>query len=156
MSAFERVLSNTGETQRFGRAVAPLLRGGDIIALTGELGVGKTTLAKAIGQALGVTDMASPSFGIVHEHGIEAGRFMHMDAWRLSGEEDLEALGWNEWSGAQDVIVCVEWADRISDSLVGRASLSIRLQHAVGGRLAIVQSAEAGRFAALASSGATP
>ncbi|MDP6890541.1 MAG: tRNA (adenosine(37)-N6)-threonylcarbamoyltransferase complex ATPase subunit type 1 TsaE, partial [Phycisphaerales bacterium] len=72
--------------QHFGRVIAGLLVGGDIVALRGELGAGKTTLVAAIGRFMGIDDISSPTFGIVHEHPRpQGGRLLHVDAYRLGG-----------------------------------------------------------------------
>lgn len=86
---------------------------GDVIALIGPLGAGKTVLVKGIAEGAGVTDprrVTSPTFVIVNEYD---GRLhlYHVDAYRLSGERELEALGIDEF--AERGAILIEWADRV-------------------------------------------
>jgi len=137
--------------------IATLLRGGDIVALRGELGAGKTTMAAAIGQSLGVEDVTSPTFGVIHEHERSSGgRFLHVDAYRLAGGEELIDLGWDEWAGASDVILCVEWADRIETLLAVLPCVCMHLSHAECGRSAVIHWEDKSRLAALAACGEVP
>ena len=156
MNEWECDMPNPQATVHLGCRIGAQLRGGDVVAMTGALGAGKTTMIRGIGEHLGAGDMASPTFGIVHEHNISIGRFLHLDAWRLKGAEDLSALGWDEWAGNQDVIVCIEWADRIATALDGLKPLMVNLHHTENGRSAVIQWEETSRLATLASSGAAP
>ena len=157
MNSFEVDLPDLERHVRFGQAIAALLRGGDIVALRGELAAGKTTLATAIGRTLGVDDMSSPTFGIIHEHVRTCGgRFLHVDAYRLAGGDELIELGWDEWAGAADTIVCVEWAERVEPLLADRPRLIVDLAHASCGRTAVVHWEDEERFSSLAASGDTP
>lgn len=137
MNTFEADLPDEHATGRLGRAVAEVARGGDVVALRGELGAGKTTLVRAMSEALGVDprEIGSPTFAILHEYLRRGGgRVMHVDAYRLDGVGDLVELGWSEWSRAEDCITCVEWADRLGSLLDG--GLTITLHHASIGRTA--------------------
>ncbi|MDP7071053.1 MAG: tRNA (adenosine(37)-N6)-threonylcarbamoyltransferase complex ATPase subunit type 1 TsaE [Phycisphaerales bacterium] len=133
-ASIELHLDDEAATEALGRAIATVLRGGDLIAIQGPLGAGKTTLTRAIGGAMGLREVSSPTFTIVHEHRLASGlRFMHVDAWRLGGVEDLSEVGWSEWATAIDTVTCVEWADRI-ESAMPRTALRVELWHADGGR----------------------
>lgn len=110
---FERELESTGpeETARFGRNLAGLLRAGDTLLLSGELGAGKTALTKAIGVGLGVTEeVSSPTFTLVNEY---AGRLpvFHLDLYRLDDPAEAIDLGFNDYLVAGGVMI-VEWADK--------------------------------------------
>ncbi len=99
---------------RIGGALAP----GDVVALVGELGAGKTHLAKGLACGLGVSDdrvVTSPTFVLVNEY---KGRcdVIHLDAYRLSGPDELEGLGFEELCGRGGVVV-VEWADRVAPAI---------------------------------------
>ena len=143
--------------QRFGRVIAGLLVGGDIVALRGELGAGKTTLVAAIGRSMGVDDISSPTFGIIHEHPRpQGGRLLHVDAYRLGGVDELIDLGWDEWAGDPDTIVCIEWADRIEALLDPRCLLDVKLWHAGDGRAAQVRWEDSERLSSLLAAGDTP
>jgi len=101
------------ETINLGRKLGNKLRGGDVVALVGELGSGKTWFTKGIGLGLGIspdTVITSPSFSLVNEY---EGRytFFHMDAYRLESLSDFLSAGLEEYL-YQDGIVAMEWADR--------------------------------------------
>lgn len=101
------------ETIRWGRRIGRLLRAGDVVALHGELGTGKTTLTKGLALGCGFREpdrVASPTFVVEH---IYPGRLtvFHIDAYRLRAAEDLLALSWEE---CEDGVRVVEWAERVS------------------------------------------
>ncbi len=99
------------ETMAFGEALGDALGAGDVIALYGDLGAGKTTMTKGIARGLAVTDdVHSPTFTLIHEH---PGRipFYHVDLYRLTGDEDAQFLGLEDYLYG-DGITVVEWADR--------------------------------------------
>jgi tRNA threonylcarbamoyladenosine biosynthesis protein TsaE len=109
-------------------ALAAVLAPGDALLLQGELGAGKTTLTQWLAHALGVDEdqyVASPSFALLHEY---TGRLpvFHMDLYRLSDEEDVEAAGLLEYFEQQGVCV-VEWPDRLG-SLTPEERLDIRIE----------------------------
>jgi len=104
---------NEDGTKELGAALAGSIKAGDVIALAGELGTGKTALTKYIAEALGITDdVTSPTFTIIKEY--KSGRLplYHFDVYRLSGEEEMFELGYEEYFYGDGVSV-VEWADRI-------------------------------------------
>lgn len=113
----ERVLTyNTvsdRETIKLGQKLGAVLCEGDMIALVGELGSGKTCFAKGIAVGLGIspgTVITSPSFSLLNEY---KGRctFFHMDAYRLESLSDFVSAGLDEYF-YQDGVVAMEWADR--------------------------------------------
>lgn len=106
------------ETTRFGERLGMLLSPGDVIALIGELGAGKTTLVKGIVRGLGVTDrraVKSPTFSLVHTY---KGRMpvYHFDAYRLEDAQDMLDIGSDEMISGDGVAI-VEWADKVSGCL---------------------------------------
>lgn len=123
------------ETRKFGVKIGRLLRAGDVVALCGELGAGKTTLIRGIAGGLGVKfsrDITSPTFALVHEY---AGRekIYHMDWYRLAKiEGDDERLVWECFSDAEAVTL-VEWAERGLRALP-KDFIRIELAHAGGDR----------------------
>lgn len=128
----ERIANDEGETYEFGLELGKLAKAGDVIALIGDLGSGKTTLAKAIAKGLGITAVvASPTFAIIHEH--EGGRLplYHFDVYRLAGPEDMYELGFEDYFYGGGLTV-VEWADRIMELLPPGATV-IRISRAPGG-----------------------
>jgi tRNA threonylcarbamoyladenosine biosynthesis protein TsaE len=109
-------------THRVGRRLGAALEPGDVVALVGPLGSGKTTLVKGIAAGAGVSDLRqvnSPTFVIVNEYEVARSRrelhIYHIDVYRLSGSEDLDAIGFDEMCRTGAVIV--EWADRVADLL---------------------------------------
>ena len=105
------------QTERFGRELAKSFCGGDVIALTGDLGAGKTCLTRGIADGLGSTaHVSSPTFTIVNEY--EGGRLMlfHFDTYRLSGPDDFLMSGLDEYFYRGGVCV-IEWSDIIEELL---------------------------------------
>jgi tRNA threonylcarbamoyladenosine biosynthesis protein TsaE len=100
------------ETFRLGQELGRNLSPGDVVALIGELGSGKTCFAKGIGMGLGVasdTVITSPSFTLVNEYDGRC-RFFHMDGYRLETLSDFLAAGLEEYL-YQDGVAALEWAD---------------------------------------------
>lgn len=117
------------ETIQVGRRIGKHLQPGDVVALIGELGAGKTHLIKGLAQGIGVEQpeaVASPSFTFIHEH---RGRvpFYHIDLYRLATEEEAEALGLEEYLGGEG-ITAIEWADRFP-SLLPKEATWIHMRH---------------------------
>jgi tRNA threonylcarbamoyladenosine biosynthesis protein TsaE len=110
--------------ERFGRAVRPPL----LVTLRGELGAGKTTLARAICRGYGVpNDVTSPTFTLVHEFDAPRSPVFHLDLYRLRGPEDLANIGWDDILAA-DALVLVEWPERAGE-LLPENHVPIELQH---------------------------
>jgi tRNA threonylcarbamoyladenosine biosynthesis protein TsaE len=112
-------LPNVSATCELGRRLGSLLFPGSIVALTGQLGAGKTQLSGAIAEGLGIADkriVTSPTFVLVQEY--EGGRLpiFHFDAYRLSGEGEFFDLGPGEYFEANGVCL-IEWADRVTRCL---------------------------------------
>jgi tRNA threonylcarbamoyladenosine biosynthesis protein TsaE len=107
----ERELRNWGEG--LGRAVSPAL----LITLTGELGVGKTTLAQAICLGYGVRDeITSPTYSLVQEYCAPRSTVFHIDLYRLESADQLTNIGWDEIVSSRSLIL-VEWPERAGDRL---------------------------------------
>ncbi len=102
------------ETLALGHKMAQSLKGGELIVLEGDLGMGKTVFARGIAAGLGVSEdqVRSPSFALVHEY--EGGRcpLFHVDLYRLTGGDDLEDLGLDELTEAGGVVL-VEWGEKL-------------------------------------------
>ena len=110
------VSSSPEETVALGERIAPLLPPGSVIALRGTLGAGKTCFAKGIARGLGIPEeVTSPTYTIIAEY---AGTLplYHIDAYRLQGDEDFEALGGAEFLSG-DGISLIEWSERIPASI---------------------------------------
>jgi tRNA threonylcarbamoyladenosine biosynthesis protein TsaE len=111
-----KILNESG-MRDFGLKLGRSLDPGALIALIGDLGAGKTFLAAAVAEGLGVTEpVVSPTFTIIREY--ESGRvpFYHFDVYRINGAEEMEALGYEEYFFGEGITV-VEWADKIEDML---------------------------------------
>src|SRR5471032_2989707 len=111
------IFSSVEATQAFGEAWAAELTGGEIIALHGVLGAGKTQLVKGLARGLGYSgDVTSPTFTIVHEY--RGGRLplYHLDLYRLKSEGDGIDIGLEEYLPSDGVTV-IEWPDRLASIL---------------------------------------
>ncbi|MGE0785805.1 MAG: tRNA (adenosine(37)-N6)-threonylcarbamoyltransferase complex ATPase subunit type 1 TsaE [Sandaracinaceae bacterium] len=128
----ELELPNRRATLRLAAALAGLVEIGDVIWLEGELGAGKTFLARGLLRALGVPSrvpVTSPTFALVHEHEARM-PIRHLDLYRLTSPDELDELGLAElFEGA---LVVVEWGARWRDAILPRG-LEIRLQPRAGG-----------------------
>ncbi len=111
----EVVSTAAATTRAIGAAIASVLRAGDVVVLTGDLGSGKTELAKGLAAALGVTDrVVSPTFAIVREYD---GRMPvhHLDVYRLGRMQEAIDLGIEEL--LDDGVVIVEWGEAVGELL---------------------------------------
>ena len=103
------------ETFDFGRQFASSLKKGDILALAGDLGAGKTHLVKGLASGLGVeSEVTSPTFTLIHEY--PGGRFplYHVDLYRLDSAEEVLKIGLDEYLESSGVTV-IEWADKFAE-----------------------------------------
>ena len=117
------------ETQEVAADLARTLRGGECIALDGDLGAGKTQFARGLVRGLGGRERAvsSPTFVLLNIY--EGGRLTvyHLDAYRMAGAEDLEGIGFGELL-EQGGVVVVEWASRVKDLLPEKA-IRVAIEH---------------------------
>ena len=110
------VSHNTQETEQFGEEVAKSLRGGDVLAFTGSLGMGKTAFTRGLARGLGCRGrVTSPTFTIVNEYDGKTPLF-HFDMYRLGSSDELFDIGWDEYL-ARGGVCAVEWSERVSDAL---------------------------------------
>ncbi len=119
-------------TLALGRALAAELRAGDVVALTGDLGAGKTHFVKGLAAGLGATGEAtSPTFTLLHEY--EGGRLplYHLDFYRLATPAEALALGLDEYLDGPGACA-IEWADKFPDLLPAR-TVWLRLAHGADG-----------------------
>jgi tRNA threonylcarbamoyladenosine biosynthesis protein TsaE len=124
---------SVAQTESIAAEVAADLRGGECIALHGDLGAGKTQFTRGIVRALGGNALAvsSPTFVLLNVYHTKSFDVFHLDAYRAGGPDELEAIGFSEFL-TQGGIVVVEWAERIA-SLLPPNHLSVRLS-ATGAR----------------------
>jgi tRNA threonylcarbamoyladenosine biosynthesis protein TsaE len=123
------------ESLRAGAVLGCLLRPGDLIALFGELGSGKTLFVRGVAAGLGCApeDVHSPSFTLVNEYacgeadgGRGRSRLVHIDLYRIRSEDEVAGIGWDEYLGSP-YVVAVEWAERAL-SLLPPDHLRVRLE----------------------------
>ena len=126
------ILADAEATAAAGARLAALVRGGDAIALVGELGAGKTTFTAGLVAALGGAGAHSPTFSLVHEY--TDGRLIvwHADLYRIEREAELAELGLDDAFGDRRGIVIVEWADRFE--IMPADHLRLELRHDAAGR----------------------
>ncbi len=106
------------ETAAVGEALGRLLRGGEVLALVGDLGAGKTCFVQGLASGLEIPEEAyvrSPTFSLIEQY---EGRLpvYHLDLYRLSDVDELESIGWRDCLDGESV-VAVEWADRLEGYL---------------------------------------
>jgi tRNA threonylcarbamoyladenosine biosynthesis protein TsaE len=138
------VLPDLEAMERFGAAIADKLLPDDVIALSGGLGAGKTTLARAIIAALGhAGEVPSPSFAIIEVYDPPAVRLplVHADFYRLADPREAEELGLDDYRAGAALIA--EWPEHAGGFAHELGCLSIALEMGDVGRFAIVQSGEA-------------
>jgi len=114
-------LKGEQSTIEFAKEFANSLQGGEIILLSGDLGAGKTTFTRGLGQALGIKqNVNSPTFVVMKVYDADAQnvkKLVHIDAYRLESGRDLESIGATEYFGAEKTVVVIEWPERITDIL---------------------------------------
>ena len=110
------VSHSTQETEQFGEEIAKSLRGGDVLAFTGSLGMGKTAFTRGLARGLGCRGrVTSPTFTIVNEYDGKIPLF-HFDMYRLGSSDELFDIGWDDYL-ARGGVCAVEWSERVSDAL---------------------------------------
>ena len=117
----EKVITkNENETFEYGLKLGQTLKGGEVLALYGNLGAGKTKLLQGLAQGLGVKGpVNSPTFNILKLYKIPGNKkikfFCHIDAYRLSSENDLITLGVEEYFQNKETVTAIEWAEKINN-----------------------------------------
>ncbi|GAA3805197.1 tRNA (adenosine(37)-N6)-threonylcarbamoyltransferase complex ATPase subunit type 1 TsaE [Cellulomonas soli] len=126
-------LPDAEATRAYGRALAGVLRAGDLVVLTGDLGAGKTTLTQGLGEGLQVRgQVASPTFIIAREHppltradGTRGPALVHVDAYRLGSLDEVDALDLD--SSLDESVTVVEWGEGWVEGLAAdRLELALR------------------------------
>ena len=133
-------LADIAATGAFGARIAAQLRAGDVVALSGELGAGKTSLARAIIAALGYQgEVPSPSFAIIETYDPPLLRLplVHADFYRLKDPTEARELGLDDYRDGAALLA--EWPEQAGGFAHEAACLSIRLEPAESGRIAIVE-----------------
>lgn len=127
---FDIVSNSPEQTIELGRKIGSQLKGGEIIAVCGALGSGKTHLIKGIANGAGAKDskeVTSPTFVVVNEY---AGRLdiYHIDVYRLDSVAEFEMLGFDDFCYQQSVVL-IEWADKVESALQGIDYIRFVLNH---------------------------
>ncbi len=110
------VSKSVADTEKLAARLAEKLRGGEVIAFTGSMGMGKTAFTRGLVEALGGGDVvSSPTFALVNEY---AGRLtvQHFDMYRVSGWDDLYSTGFFDYLDTDSVLV-IEWSENIDGAL---------------------------------------
>jgi len=126
-----RTSKSAQETMALGRQIGSRLKGGEVFAICGPLGSGKTHLIKGIATGAGAQDhenVTSPTFVIVNQY---RGRFdiYHLDAYRIESLVEFEMLGFDDFCYPQSVVL-IEWADKIEPAIHEIDYILIELAHA--------------------------
>lgn len=133
-------LPDIAATAAFGARIAERLRAGDVVALSGTLGAGKTTLARAIVAGLGhAGEVPSPSFAIIETYDPPAVRLplVHADFYRLEDPAEADELGLDDYR--HGAVLLAEWPENAGGFAHEPGCLSIRIESAETGRIAIVE-----------------
>lgn len=114
----EQVTQGEKETFAFAREFAKKLTPGDVVCLSGELGVGKTIFTKGVCDFFGVQDIVnSPTFTIVNEYdGADGMRIYHFDMYRIEDEDELVEIGFDDYLN-QNAVCLIEWPEQAQNSL---------------------------------------
>ena len=109
--------TDPAQTIALGEKIGKLLRGGEVIAYSGGLGVGKTTITRGISVGMGLGDeVTSPTFALVNEYAGSERSLCHFDMYRINGGLDLETTGFYDYLDGNNVLA-VEWSENIEDEL---------------------------------------
>ncbi len=148
-------LSLAASTERLGEAVGQSLSGGEVIALNGPLGAGKTTFVRGLARGLGMDPdyaVASPTFVLLQRYPCIGLELWHLDLYRVSSLEDAESTGYRDALGRPEAVMVVEWADRVPH-LLPEERLEITLSYQGEGRMAAL-AGRGDRYRALAAEAA--
>ena len=119
------------ETRALGKSFASSLRPGDVVALYGTLGSGKTRFIDGVCDGLGVrTHATSPTFTLINEYPASFGAVVHIDLYRIESVQELAELGIEEYFGGRHICL-IEWADLLRD-ILPRRHFEVRLAHGDG------------------------
>ncbi|MFA5129025.1 MAG: tRNA (adenosine(37)-N6)-threonylcarbamoyltransferase complex ATPase subunit type 1 TsaE [Patescibacteria group bacterium] len=133
----KKVFKNEKETLAFAERFAQKLRGGEVVALIGELGAGKTVFAKGMASGLGIKErVQSPTFLLMKIYNVRPStglghkikHLCHVDAYRLSDAVELVDIGILDWLGRADTVAVIEWADKVAALIRGRKVIKIKMK----------------------------
>lgn len=113
--------NSAAETITLGEKIGGLLKGGDLIAYSGDLGAGKTTITRGISVGMGLGDeVTSPTFALVNEYRGANLSLIHFDMYRINSSADLETTGFFDYMD-EDTVLAVEWSENIAEEIPDNA-----------------------------------
>lgn len=126
-----KVTTSENQTFELAKKFAANLRGGEVIALYGDLGAGKTVFVRGLAAGMGIKDIVkSPTFVIMKCFKGAKLNLCHIDAYRLQTGTELEDIGAMDFFGKPKVVTVIEWAERIPELLEKSAKLiKVRIEH---------------------------
>jgi tRNA threonylcarbamoyladenosine biosynthesis protein TsaE len=135
VTTIERTTRSEAQTIALAAELAKHLRGGEIIALRGTLGAGKTCFVRGLAAGLGIRPgvVSSPTYVLCHEYESREKplRLAHLDLYRAAGPEELEGIGWDELLESRDTVIAIEWPERIGKVMVGAERIvDVAIEHA--------------------------
>jgi tRNA threonylcarbamoyladenosine biosynthesis protein TsaE len=117
----EYISNSVEETFAIGKELSATLKGGEVLALFGNLGAGKTAFVQGLAVGLGIKDCVnSPTFAIMKLYKVNKGiikQFCHVDAYRLNIASELSDIGINDYINKLDTIIAIEWAEKVNNIL---------------------------------------
>lgn len=109
--------NSAAETIALGEKIGGLLKGGDLIAYSGDLGAGKTTITRGVSIGMGLGDeVISPTFALVNEYRGADLSLIHFDMYRINSSADLETTGFFDYM-EEDAVLAVEWSENIAEEI---------------------------------------
>ena len=118
-----------GETMELGKRWGAILKAGDVVALRGNLGSGKTVFVKGLALGLGIQskdEVKSPTFVLMHIYPTCIPLY-HFDLYRMEDPRDLEAIGLEEWMNDGQAVTCIEWAEK-AEALLPKSAYHVRIE----------------------------
>ena len=123
---------STQETKKLAKDLASKLKGGEILALSGDLGAGKTTFVQGFAKGLGIREkITSPTFVVAKRFPVSSPDFQyfyHIDMYRIPGDEDVKELGLKEVFNNNTNLVIIEWSHRVS-KLLPKGTVWVKMSH---------------------------
>lgn len=132
------ISKNEDETLNFAENFAKQFRGGEVIALVGDLGAGKTVFTRGLARGLGIKQkIQSPTFLLMKIYKVRKSEsqkvreikfLVHVDAYRLGNASELENIGILDWLGRADTVTVIEWADKVLEIFRGKKVIKIKME----------------------------
>jgi len=113
----KKISASENETYDFARELIAEIHPGDVVALVGDLGSGKTFFTKAFCQSIGIDYVTSPTFTIVNTYLAHSHKVYHFDFYRINSMNELLHTGFNDYIHDQEAIIFIEWADLFPNAL---------------------------------------